>query len=92
MIAPGPFLPRVQEAYWVDATILPFAGAGGQQAVVVLDVPATTLGTIGVDAARRRPGPGPGHPLDAGERDADHDGPGGGPRQSLDCPRQRSVQ
>lgn len=48
MIAPGPFLPRVQEAYWVDATILPFAGAGGHHAVVVLDVPATTNGTIGV--------------------------------------------
>ena len=46
---PGPFLPRVQEAYWVDATILPFPGAGGHHAVVVLDVPATTLGTIGVD-------------------------------------------
>ena len=49
MLAPGPFLPRVQEAYWVDATILPFGDAGGQQAVVVVDVPATTLGTIGVD-------------------------------------------
>ena len=48
MIAPGSFLPRVQEAYWVDATILPFAGAGGLQAVIVLDVPATTTGTIGV--------------------------------------------
>ena len=43
-----PFLPRVQEAYWVDATILPFEAAGDQQAVVVLDVPATTSGTIGV--------------------------------------------
>ena len=49
MIEPGPFLPRVQEAYWVDATILPFTGAGGQQAVVVLHVPATTMGTIGVE-------------------------------------------
>ena len=48
MSEPGPFLPRVQEAYWVDATILPFTDAGGQQAVVVLDVPATTSGTIGV--------------------------------------------
>ena len=48
MIDPGPFLPRVQEAYWVDASILPFAGAGGQRQVVVLDVPATTTGTIGV--------------------------------------------
>ena len=45
---PGPFLPRVQEAYWVDATILPFPDAGGQQAVVVVDVPASTTGTIGV--------------------------------------------
>ena len=44
-----PFLPRVQEAYWVDASILPFPGSGHQQAVVVLDVPATTMGTIGVD-------------------------------------------
>ena len=44
-----PFLPRVQEAYWVDATILPFEDAGHQQAVVVLDVPATTMGTIGVE-------------------------------------------
>ena len=43
-----PFLPRVQEAYWVDATILPFTDTGDQQAVVVLDVPATTTGTIGV--------------------------------------------
>ena len=49
MIAPGPFLPRVREAYWVDATILPFADDGDQLAVVVLDVPATTLGTIGVE-------------------------------------------
>lgn len=48
-MAPGPFLPRVQEAYWVDATILPFTHAGGQHAVVVLDVPATTTGTIGVE-------------------------------------------
>lgn len=45
---PGPYLPRVQEAYWVDASILPFTDAGGPQAVVVLDVPATTNGTIGV--------------------------------------------
>ena len=44
-----PFLPRVQEAYWVDATILPFGGAGHHQAVVVIDVPATTMGTIGVE-------------------------------------------
>ena len=44
---PGPSLPRVQEAYWVDASILPFADAGSH-AVVVSDVPATTLGTIGV--------------------------------------------
>ena len=43
-----PFLPRVQEAYWVDTTILPFEDAGGQREVVVLDVPATTTGTIGV--------------------------------------------
>ena len=47
MTEPGPFLPRVQEEYWVDGTILPFDGAGGQ-AVVVLDVPATISGTIGV--------------------------------------------
>jgi len=46
---PGPFLPRVQEAYWVDTTILPFEGAGDQLAVVVVDVPATTTGTIGVE-------------------------------------------
>lgn len=46
---PGPFLPRVQEAYWVDATILPFTDAVGRHAVVVLDVPVTTMGTIGVD-------------------------------------------
>ena len=44
---PGPFLPRVQEAYWVDGSILPFPG--DQFRVVVLDVPATTTGTIGVD-------------------------------------------
>jgi len=43
----GPFLPRVQEVYWVDGTILPFDGAG-DRAVVVLDVPATSSGTIGV--------------------------------------------
>jgi hypothetical protein len=49
MTEPGPFLPRVQEAYWVDASILPFAGAGGRYEVVVRDVPATTTGTIGVD-------------------------------------------
>lgn len=48
---PGPFLPRVREAYWVDATILPFAGAGDQCQVVVLDVPATVTGTIGVGVA-----------------------------------------
>ena len=48
-LGPSPFLPRVQEAYWVDATILPFTDAGGQQAVVVLDVPDTTMGTIGVE-------------------------------------------
>lgn len=46
---PGPFLPRVQEAYWVDASILPFTAAGDQLAVVVVDVPATTAGTIGVE-------------------------------------------
>jgi hypothetical protein len=49
MTEPGSFLPRVQEAYWVDASILPFAGAGGQYTVVVLDVPTTTMGTIGVE-------------------------------------------
>jgi len=43
-----PFLPRVQEAYWVDTTILPFEAVGNQQAVIVLDVPATPSGTIGV--------------------------------------------
>ena len=48
MTEPGPFLPRVQEAYWVDATILPFEGAGHQWEVVVVDVPPTTTGTIGV--------------------------------------------
>jgi hypothetical protein len=47
MTEPGPFLPRVQEAYWVDGCILPFPG--DQFLVVVLDVPATTMGTIGVD-------------------------------------------
>jgi hypothetical protein len=47
MTEPGPFLPRVQEAYWVDGSILPFPG--DQFQVVVLDVPATTMGTIGVD-------------------------------------------
>lgn len=49
MTDPGPHLPRVRDAYWVDASILPFAGAAGQYEVVVLDVPATTMGTIGVD-------------------------------------------
>lgn len=51
MIDPGPFLPRVQDAYWVDASILPFTAAGGQCQVVVLDVPAATTGTIGVAVA-----------------------------------------
>ncbi|HJV08841.1 MAG TPA: hypothetical protein VJ653_04145 [Acidimicrobiales bacterium] len=46
---PGrPFLPRVDEAYRVEATILPFPDTAGQRDVVVLDVPATTTGTIGV--------------------------------------------
>lgn len=49
MTEPGPYLPRVQEAYWVDASVLPFGGAGDQRAVVVVDVPATTTGTIGVE-------------------------------------------
>ncbi len=49
MMDPGrPFLPRVDEAYWVDTTILPFPDAAGQREVVVLDVPPTTTGTIGV--------------------------------------------
>jgi hypothetical protein len=48
MTEPGPFLPRVQEEYWVDTTILPFDAAAEQAAVVVLDVPATATGTIGV--------------------------------------------
>ena len=52
---PGPFLPRVKEGYWVDASILPFAGAGGHWEVVVLDVPVITTGTIGVAV---RPGTG----------------------------------
>jgi hypothetical protein len=47
MMEPGSFLPRVQEAYWVDASILPFPGDRFQ--VVVLDVPATPTGTIGVE-------------------------------------------
>jgi hypothetical protein len=47
-LGPSPFLPRVQEEYWVDGTILPFDAAAGQAAVVVLDVPATPTGTIGV--------------------------------------------
>ena len=47
-LGPMPFLPRVQEAYWVDGSILPFDRAGGHHVVVVLDVPATTSGTIGV--------------------------------------------
>lgn len=51
MTEPGPSLPRVQEAYWVDASILPFGAAVGQFEVVVLDVPATTTGTIGVALA-----------------------------------------
>lgn len=56
MTDPGSFLPRVQEAYWVDVSILPFAaGDGGRCEVVVLDVPATTTGTIGVAV---RPGTG----------------------------------
>jgi hypothetical protein len=55
MTEPGSFLPRVQEAYWVDASILPFDRAGGQCEVVVLDVPATPTGTIGVAV---RPGAG----------------------------------
>jgi hypothetical protein len=49
MTEPGPSLPRVREAYWVDASILPFAGAGSQYEVVVVDVPSTTMGTIGVE-------------------------------------------
>jgi hypothetical protein len=49
MTEPGrPFLPRVDEVYWVDATILPFVDTAGSRDVVVLDVPATTTGTIGV--------------------------------------------
>ena len=51
MTDPGPFLPRVQEVYWVDGTILPFEGAA-DQAVVVVDVPATVMGTIGVGVGR----------------------------------------
>jgi hypothetical protein len=47
-LGPSSFLPRVQETYWVDASILPFAGTGGQWEVVVLDVPAAPTGTIGV--------------------------------------------
>ena len=56
---PGrPSLPRVDEAYRVDTAILPFSDGAGQRAVVVLDVPATTTGTIGValqDGAGRLP-------------------------------------
>lgn len=49
MTEPGrPFLPRVDEAYRVDASILPFAEPAGQRDVVVTDVPPTTAGTIGV--------------------------------------------
>jgi hypothetical protein len=49
MMEPGrPFLPRVDEAYWVDTAILPFGEPAGQRDVVILDVPATTTGTIGV--------------------------------------------
>jgi hypothetical protein len=49
MMEPGrPFVPRVDEAYWVDTAILPFPDTAGQREVVVLDVPATTTGTIGV--------------------------------------------
>ena len=51
MTDPGPHLPRVRDAYWVDAAILPFAGAAGQCQVVVLDVPVSTTGTIGVAVA-----------------------------------------
>lgn len=47
MTEPGSLLPRVQEVYWVDGGILPFDGAGGQ-AVIVVDVPTTPSGTIGV--------------------------------------------
>lgn len=48
MTEAGPFLPRVQEEYWVDGTILPFDALADQTVVVVLDVPATVTGTIGV--------------------------------------------
>ena len=49
MMEPGrPFLPRVDEAYWVETSILPFVEPAGQRDVVVLDVPDTTTGTIGV--------------------------------------------
>ena len=48
MTEPGPFLPRVQEEYWVEGTILPFDAPADRAAVVVLDVPATSSGTIGV--------------------------------------------
>ena len=49
MMEPGrPFLPRVDEAYRVDTSILPFVEPAGQRDVVVLDVPVTTTGTIGV--------------------------------------------
>jgi hypothetical protein len=49
MMEPGrPFVPRVDEVYWVDTSILPFVDAAGQRDVVVVDVPAAATGTIGV--------------------------------------------
>jgi hypothetical protein len=43
-----PFIPDVQVVYWVNTAILPAGDPEDQRPVVVMEVPATTTGTIRV--------------------------------------------